>query len=236
MKSSFNKVIFYLSLCALCQGMLQAQSMLGLWEVVEVSVEDKIVTPRERWFRFSDNGIYRSGNGWLQHEKGIYSHDPSDSIFSSIPNSGLKDPYGGFKIWFADEEMHWQRHEDDMKVYVRLVRIDELPISLSDELIGRWKLDSLSSGIENMMEYPDSSHTEILFLRWDKEYRKSNHKGNFDRGYWHLHSHRPELTMISTSNEVSLQVFTATLKDDCLELIVKDENGVIRKRFYHRHR
>jgi hypothetical protein len=215
---------------------LMAQSLQGLWLVQEVSIGDQIVTPQERWFRYDGNGKFTSGNGWLQHSSGTYTYEESDSSFLPVEDYGTEDPYGAFKLWFEGETMIWKRYEDDMLVMVKLNRTDALPRSLQDELKGRWQLDSVIFAERDLPDQKSGEPSEQLFLRWDREYRVFVQNQSTKRGYWHLHSRRPELTLISRSEEDTFKVFEVLQEGESLIMKNKDQNTLETTRYYHRVR
>lgn len=223
-----------MAICLIVNLDLTAQSLEGLWLVEEVKVEDQILTPRDRWFKFDTEGNYTSGNGWLQHSSGAYVYNASDSSFLPQEDYSLKDPFGAFKLWFEKDGMIWQRYESDMLVTVKLKRSAVLPRSLADQMKGRWQLDSVKPQNEAVIEYLDTNNAEILFLRWDREYRTSNAGNNLDRGYWHLHGHRPELTLISRSAEQTFITYTVSQEGESLILKKENDEDGETTRYYHR--
>ena len=211
-----------------------AQSLQGLWLVQEVSIGDRVVTPQERWFRYDGDGNFSSGNGWLKHSEGTYTYNSSDSSFEAQTQDEPQDEFGAFKLWFEGERMIWQRMEADMQVTARLERIEEVPPSLADKVQGLWRLDSIKFTDPDVPKEQSSSPMEQLFLRWDREYRIRNAQENTDRGYWHIHGHRPELTLISGLADEPFNTYKVIHDDD--EMILESENGDSGSvtRYYHR--
>lgn len=213
---------------------MMAQSLPGLWLVQEVSMGDQKVTPQERWFKYDDAGNFSSGNGWLKHSDGTYVYNPSDSSFEAHQVDEPIDEFGAFKLWFEGEKMIWQRIEADMQVTVKLERIEEVPPSLADKVQGLWQLDSIAFTDPEVTNSATDQPTEQLFLRWDREYRISNSEENMDRGYWHIHGHRPELTLISRSSEQTFTVYEIIQNGEFLILKLRDGADAGTRWYYQR--
>ncbi len=56
-KTSFLLLMVFLTSAA------YAQSVAGFWEIKEVKVGRKLMTPVARWTRINKDGSYQSGNG-----------------------------------------------------------------------------------------------------------------------------------------------------------------------------
>ena len=61
-----------------------SQSMVGLWEVVEVSVGNKKMTPIAKWMRINKDNTYESGNGWTQNSIGTWTFDEKKKEYSAV--------------------------------------------------------------------------------------------------------------------------------------------------------
>lgn len=165
---------------------VQGQSMMGLWQVEKVMVGDKVMTPVAKWFRFNSDTTYQSGNGWLQNDQGSWQYDKTKSTFSATSALGIRDEFGDFKVSFSDGKMSWEREEEGMPVKVSLIRSDTLPMSTADYLVGLWELQESSKG--------EAQHK--IFVRWDRVYSHIAPDGKRENGYWHIHGHRPEITLM----------------------------------------
>ncbi|MCO6479228.1 MAG: hypothetical protein J5I94_21515, partial [Phaeodactylibacter sp.] len=125
---------------------VQAQDITGLWEITKVEVGDQAMTPVAKWTRIDADGTYQSGNGWLQNSAGTWIYDKESGEFLPTETLGLTDPFGAFKVSFTDKGMAWTREEEGMEVIVHFDRIEELPMSTGDKLVGLWGLEKAMEG------------------------------------------------------------------------------------------
>ncbi len=176
----------------------KAQSITGLWEVKQVTVDKDTLTPVAKWMQIDGEGSYTSGNGWLQNGEGSWTFDRRSSALSMKETRGLLDPFGPFKVTFAgDSEMRWERVEEGARVLVHLQRVEKLPRSIADEVQGLWDLKEVTLGDSSLLDSLDPGNRHYLFIRWDRVYVERTASGKRATGYWHMHGHRPELTLLS---------------------------------------
>jgi len=186
---------------------LEPSSIIGLWEVTEVTVGIDTLTPKAKWFEFLADGTLSSGNGWLQNYLGSfnYSEDTQELLQAS---QGVVDEYGAFQIKIVDKLMTWQRTEEDQLVKVSLVRVDKKPLGPWDLLVGRWSIEK-AEGLNPetgavVSEY--SLRPETYIFRWDREYRKfdANNERN-ETGIWQIGAHSAELSIISNDGKSTVK-------------------------------
>ncbi len=196
MKKSFNQSLVLLFFSISFFSYSQKPHIIGLWEVNKVSVGKKNVTPVAKWTKINKDGTFQSGNGWLQHSKGIWNYDRQNNIFSTTDSLAVFDEFGGFTISFENKKMIWKRNEKGMSVKVILSPIKELPMSSSDYLKGIWDLVELKENGKSILHDFDSENRHNLFIGWDRVYINFTPTGKKLRGYWHIHGHRPEITLL----------------------------------------
>jgi hypothetical protein len=174
----------------------KSQSVTGFWEVTEVMVGKEVKTPVAKWTRINKDGSFQSGNGGIQNSEGTWSFNKKTKLFLPI-ETNLKDPYGGFNVRLSKNQMFWERSEDGEVVKVKLVRINKLPKSTADLLVGLWDLKEITKkGQSEKSSYdPDDKH--YIFIRWDRIYVERTPDGNKASGYWHIDAHAPQLTFLS---------------------------------------
>lgn len=165
----------------------------GLWLVDQVSVGEETMTPVGKWTRFNADGTQSSGNGWKQHTIGEWKLEGDQLELTS--HNAPEDEAGAFTVlWISDEELQWTRVEMGDTVVVRLSRIDELPTTDADRLIGEWEVVSA----------PDSSEFYegiIVFIRWDN-ILKITVDGTDYYGIYRIHGHRNSIEWIPYSVEL----------------------------------
>ncbi|MEQ9300923.1 MAG: hypothetical protein RIF33_20280 [Cyclobacteriaceae bacterium] len=223
-KSTIWILVAFVQLCFMIQA--SAQSLTGLWEMKEVKVGDKIMTPVAKWTTIKENGTYTSGNGWLQNSEGLWRYDNTTNVYTPTETNGIKDPFGGFDVSFeSSDRMTWQRIEEGMTVTVLLERIDKLPKSTADHLQGLWDLaDYKTNGVSNMATFdPEDKH--YIFIRWDRVYVERTPQGDRATGYWHIHGHKPEITLLSHNPEQAPQSWRVEFNNGQLTLVgISDTN------------
>lgn len=189
-----------------------AQDIVDFWEIKEVIVGGKTMTPIAKWTKINKDGSYQSGNGWLQNAEGTWQFDKKNNLFSTTETMGIKDEFGPFTVEFNDDKMTWLREEDGRIVTVSLEKITKMPKATADELVGLWDLTTVTKNDEDITTTFDPDNKCYLFIRWDRMFVKHNSKDNRITGYWHINSHKPEITFLSkTKNNESWRVeITAT--------------------------
>lgn len=232
-KSTIWVLVLFVQLGLTIQA--SAQSLTGLWEMKEVTVGDKIMTPVAKWTTIDENGTYTSGNGWLQNSEGLWQYDNTTNVYTPTETNGLKDPFGGFDVSFESSDlMTWQRIEDGMTVTVRLERIEKLPKSTADHLQGLWDLaDHKLNGVSNMAEF-DPADKHYIFIRWDRIYVERTHKGDRATGYWHIHGHKPEMTLLSHNAVRAPQSWRVDFNDGQLTMMGISDTNTDVERIYSR--
>jgi|AVFP01.1.fsa_nt_gi hypothetical protein len=175
----------------------------GLWTITRVEVGDQEMTPNARWVRFYDDGTQESGNGWQQHSIGTWQYDAKLLLLKIENTNGLKDPFDAFQVDLKGDKMSWYRAEEGQETNIFLERIDRIPASEGDQLMGFWTSDSA-----------------VLFIRWDKRYVWSMDTLR-NAGIYHVHGHRNEIQFIEEGKPRSFYSFS--IENDQLEL--KPDSG-----------
>ncbi len=167
------------------------QAIVGFWEVTEVKVAGESLTPVAKWIRINKNGTFQSGNGWIQNSEGTWNFDKTTNTYIPIEKNGLLDKFGAFKVRFENNQMYWERVEDNDPVIVRLEIIDIMPKSTGDHLVGIWDLKERLRDDKSEKTTFDPLDRYYLFLRWDRIYVERAEDGSKVYGYWHINGHRP---------------------------------------------
>ena len=192
-----NKIKYVLMLVTtLCVSCHQDAALVGLWEIEKVLVGKKQMTPVAKWTRINADGSYQSGNGWLQSADGVWRYDEANSVFVATDSLDVEDEFGGFKLSFDNGNMYWEREEEGMPVKVTLVPIEKLPTAPADYLEGIWDLVEITKADVSILNDFDKANKHRLFIRWDRIYIDIDAQGQRNSGYWHIHGHRSELTLL----------------------------------------
>ena len=191
MKNSITLVLVWIS--SFCYG----QSFEGLWQVDEVKVGEEILTPVAKWFKYDEDGTYTGGNGWLQNEAGTWNFDSQGKLFSATNTYGLDDPYEAFRVSEERGKMTWTREEEGMKVVVSLSKVEKMPKSSADWLVGMWRLTAAEKGGQDNLGEIDPNDKVHYFIRWDRIFLYWDAEGKRRTGYWHINGHKPEITLLS---------------------------------------
>ena len=201
-----------------------AQQLVGLWEVVQVNVRSELMTPQSKWASIHSDGSYQSGNGWLQNAEGNWNYDSKKKLLSFKETNGIIDNYGPFTVEFTEDGMQWLREEDGMIVRVALKKIEKRPKGPADLVVGLWELTT-----------EDELAKRMLFIRWDRIYIDRSKNGRFT-GYWHMHGHKPELTMLPHSSGKQAESWRIETSETSLKLIgISDSNKDQEQHFTRRN-
>lgn len=84
-----------------------AQEIIGFWEIKNVMVGEKDMTPVAKWTKINKDQTYQSGNDWLQHSRGKWIYDIKTKQFLPKEKFGIEDEYGAFTVNFLDGRMVW---------------------------------------------------------------------------------------------------------------------------------
>ena len=203
----------------------QAQSLTGLWEVTKVTVGEELMTPIAKWTKFNEDGTYQSGNGWLQNAEGNWKLNEVDKKISLDETNGLKDRFGPFSVAITESEMTWKRIEEGMQVTVSLKRVNKLPKAPADKLVGLW----------SEINEQEQQIGQFFFFRWDRIFRQMDESGK-STGYWHMHGHRPEVTLLSHNEQQDPETWKVEATDNKLILTgMSDTNKDVVRTFIRLH-
>lgn len=174
----------------------QKENITGFWEIAQVVVGEESMTPVAKWFKITSDGCYQTGNGWLQNGQGFWHYDAEKNRYTAIDSLDVADEFGGFAVSFENGNMIWEREEEGMPVKVTLVPIEEMPMSPADYLKGIWDLVEITEEGKSILTAFDGEDKHRLFIRWDRVYINFSPEGKKLTGYWHIHGHKPEITLL----------------------------------------
>ena len=202
-------------LLSLPSFVLSCQSALGLWAISEVVVGEDTLTPIAKWIQINADLSYESGNGWTKNDQGRIDFDTLKQTIKPNSAIGLRDPFDDFDISFSDSKMFWTRMEEGMEVKVSFVKITEIPPGPADLVLGAWKEVSEHGHVKN----------SLLYLRPDRHFLKQLKDGSQIRGYWQMHAHRPELTLIPVDKTIENYSYMVQFKSGVFTLLENKEKG-----------
>lgn len=235
MKKNVKRIIICISLLMSYVIQAQKERVIGFWQIEKVEVGKKNMTPIARWTKINRDGTYQSGNGWLQHAEGTWKYDEREYKFSVKDELGPIDEFGGFIVSFKNNQMIWEREEEGMQVKVILLPITKLPMAPVDYLEGIWELVSVKKNNENINDLGNKKPSK-LFFKWGRTYTKLTSKGKRKTGYWYIHGHKPEITLLP--HEKGKQPETWEIKVGKKELHMKgisDSNKMMERMYVRRH-
>ncbi|TDQ27581.1 hypothetical protein [Tenacibaculum caenipelagi] len=199
-------------------------SIVGLWLVEKVKIGNEEMTPNARWVNFKKDSTQTSGNGWFQHSFGAWKL--KGSLLSIENKNGISDTAEPFNVELKDETMKWSRIEDGENVVVLLKRINKIPTSKGNELLGLWKLKSNNFNDNGNINKVDDEST--LFLKWDNTYVQQNSSEKKEFGIYKIHGHKPELQMVNYGENPKFKFYNFSLKDNILTLKLRDGDDELR--------
>lgn len=226
MKNLMLIIVLFLSINVFAQN-----GPTGLWEVNEVMVGDRNVTPTAKWFVFHEDGSLTSGNGNIENFSGFYQYDATKKELIQS-NGSEPDPYGSFKTELTDSLMSWERMEDGMKVIVQLTKVDKKPKAPWDLLQGGWiemsdQVTNTETGISSISDLEPSRY----FFMWDRAYRKFNSTGQqIETGVWHIGGHSHEIWTITNADNTKT-IWDLTFEKDVMIWSQKRGNELVKVYF-----
>ncbi|WP_299621530.1 hypothetical protein [uncultured Tenacibaculum sp.] len=212
----------------------QKEKLIGLWEIKNVVVGNQNMTPVAKWTQINSDGTYASGNGWLQNAKGKWNFDTKTNIYSAVDVLDVADEFGGFSVTFENNKMCWSRVEEGQNVKVTLSKIKELPMSPADYLEGIWDLEDIKKKGKSITKTYDKNNKHKLFIRWDRIYLNFNPEGKKTTGYWHIHGHKPHITLIPHSKDDKLESWKVSVNEKELIMIGLSDTNRDEERIYKR--
>lgn len=184
------------------------QELIGLWQIERVKVGSQEMTPIAKWTRINSDSSQESGNGWFQHTIGHWVYDAKNKEIKLTNTNGVKDEFGGFAVVSNDkDQMIWKREEEGEKVQVFLKRIEEIPASPANQLLGIWKLRK-----GDVNESPDA--ISYIFLRWDQIVVKQRLGQMKQYGVYKTHAHKNEVQIIYYEDPLRQEVWRYNFVED----------------------
>lgn len=201
----------------------KTSSIEGLWLVEKVQVGEDSMTPIARWVKFSQDHTQTSGNGWLQHSSGTWSLE-GDQL-EVVDTNGIKDTDGALTLTLNGDTMQWKRVEGDQNVTISLKKVDKIPQSEGNKLIGLWKLTQASDNGNDITAIVNPDHKAMMHLRWDNMYVQHNMPQGKVYGIYRIHAHKPEIQLVNYGNPSQFSFWNFTLEGQKLKLISTDQKS-----------
>jgi hypothetical protein len=172
--------------------------------------------------QFNAYSTHTSGNGWLQHSIGTWSLFAENKL--AIKNvNGLIDTLEAFNIILNKNTMTWNRKEEGENVKVFLERIDKIPTSDGNELLGLWKLNEVR--LDDHMEEIKISKT--LYIAWDNKYFLELESNKKEYGIYKVHGHKSELQMVNYGEHPKFKFYHFSISDKKLTLTNKHNKSIL---------
>lgn len=213
----------------------QENDIIGFWEVEKVAIGKEMMTPVAKWFRINPDRTYQSGNGWLQSEQGHWQYNKESNLYTAKDDLGIEDEYGGFNVSFEQGKMIFERVEDGMPVKVTLIPIQSLPMSPADYLEGFWDLISITKDGQPMTDQFDPNRQHYIHIRWDRIYINYSPEGKRLTGYWHIHGHRSQITLLPHQGNSNPESWNIDVDENELIMVgLSDTNSNIERKYVRR--
>ncbi|MDN3689206.1 hypothetical protein [Cyclobacterium jeungdonense] len=236
MKKELNFITLCMLLLLSFRTYAQKEEVIGFWAVEKVMVGEESMTPVAKWFRINSDGSYQAGNGWLQNGQGSWQYDAENNLYSPKVDLDVANEFGSFRVSFEKEKMFWERTEEGMPVKVTLVPIETLPMSPADYLEGIWDLVDITENEQSILAAFDGNNKHKLFIRWDRIYINFNPEGKRLTGYWHIHGHRPEITLLPHQEGVEAESWEIEVNEkELLMSGISDSNRNIKRKYVRRN-
>ncbi len=236
MKKELNSLVVFALILISFSTYAQEETVIGFWEVEVVEVGEENMTPVAKWFKINTDGTYQAGNGWLQNGQGNWNYDAENKMYSSTDSLDIADEFGGFSVSFHNEKMVWEREEEGMHVKVTLLPIEKLPMSPADYLEGIWDLVEITENEQSILNDFDKENKHKLFIRWDRIYINFSSEGKKLTGYWHIHGHKPEITLLPHQEDGKPESWRIEVnKKELLMTGISDSNRTIQRKYVRRN-
>lgn len=228
MKTTIIKVflfVFLIMLISSCENQKKETGIVGLWLVEKVQVGENSKTPISKWTRFNSDSTQVSGNGWLQHSYGNWSL--KDNRLQVTDQNGIIDASEPFTIEVKENTMTWKRTEEGQEVTVSLKRIDKLPQSDGNKLIGLWKLNKVIHDGNDMTLVINPEGKTMMHLRWDNMYVQYNMPKGKQFGVYKIHAHKDEIQLVSYVNKSEFSFWNFSIQGNKLTMTSTDEKNIL---------
>lgn len=214
----------------------QKEHLIGLWKVEQVTVDQENMTPVAKWFRINNDGTYQAGNGWLQNGNGFWNYDSQNKLFTANDPLDIADQFGGFTLSFDESKMLWRREEEGMPVTITLAPIEKLPMSPADYLKGVWDLIEIIEDGVSITADIDKVDKHKLFFRWDRIYVNLDSTDKRRFGYWHIHGHRAEITLIPHQADQNEEKWMIEVNEkELLMTGISDTNRKLKRKYVRKN-
>ena len=200
----------------------------GLWQIEKVEVGNQEMTPIAKWARLNKDQTHESGNGWNQHSIGSWNYNSKENKIMISNENGLEDAFGGFTIkQLSQEKMTWWRVEEGEEVTVHLNKINNIPSSPANTLLGVWKLNSNPKEVSN-------ENISYLFLRWDNILVSRQENEGRRYAAYKTHGHKNEVEFIYYEDPLRLERWEYSFDGKNTLLLSKNDEGKITELRYER--
>jgi len=197
-------------------GSCAKSKIKGLWKIERIQSRSDEVNPSSRWVRF-DKKTQVNGTGWYQHSFGTWKIKKKE--ISMLNTNGYENEILPYKLKVKKDVMEWYREEDGKISRIYFRRIEEIPLSNQDKLIGAWKLTTvLDDGKELTREW-DPKLNRYIILKWDNTFTDVNTPdGTSKAGMYRVETRRNEVELIHNSAECKREVWKYEISDKKLVL------------------
>jgi hypothetical protein len=236
MKKELNTLLLLVLTLASSHNFAQIGKMIGLWEVEQVQVGKASMTPVAKWFRINADSTYQAGNGWLQSASGTWQFDRENNLYTALDTLDVADKFGGFTVSFDGTKMLWEREEEGSPVKVILRPVEKLPMSPADYLEGIWDLVEITDDEQSIIDDFDQENRHKLQIRWDRIYIHISPEGERLTGYWHIHGHKSEVTLLPHQESAAPESWRVEVNEK--ELLMKgisDSNRTVQRKYVRRN-
>ena len=119
--------------------------------------------------------------------------------------------------------------EEGQEVTIFLTVAYEMPMSPADLIKGIWTLDRVEHNGKDITEEFDPEHQYFMFIRWDRIYIEGDVDGKRNTGYWFMHPHKPEFTIIPHGTDPKSEAWNVTFPGNSLIMtgVSPEKEGVV---------
>jgi len=163
--------------------------MQGLWEVQQLTLEGKEVTPFfARWLEFRDDGSFIQGVGKRIEEIGTWEQ-LVDGSFNVMLTDGRSSRLNGMRLNVDGDSAKINIIDEGQLLVASLARVQTIPLAAWDMCIGEWE-----------QKNPDDE--EQLFMFVDHRYVHKQ-DGASSSGYWIISTNLQDLSIIEDNGQIT---------------------------------
>lgn len=189
----------------------------GLWVIDRIQDRSGEVKPKARWIEFDKGHYQESGSGWQKHGIGTWTIKKGE--VTVLNSNGYINEFKPFKLKFTKDGMEWSRIEDDRKTKVFLTKIEAIPLSNRDKLLGVWDLKTALEDQQDKTLAVDPRNKAYIQIMWDNTFIMDRGPEGRISGIYRVDGNRNEIELVINEKECDIQTWNFEIDANRLVLM-----------------